>query len=148
MFTPTNNLRIENNISYLSAHLNGDFAPGGGQAVIPKGAPLPGASKWQVSTTASYILPNLFANPAKVLVSQRFISSAPGIFGQGVTQGKYSLYDLRFNLRLPNGVELTPFIQNVGDERGVTTASKTRLTGFRQYLVQPRTFGITLDFRR
>ena len=148
VFTPTNSLRIENNITYLSAHLNGSFAPGGAQAIIPKGATLPGASKWQVSTTATYSLPNLFSSPAKVLVSQRYISASPGIFGQSVTQGNYSLYDLRFNFRLPNGVELTPFVQNIGDERGVTAASNTKLTGFREYLVQPRTFGITLDFRR
>ncbi len=148
VFTPTNTLRIDNNITYLSAQLDSNFTPGGGQTVIPKGATLPGASKWQVSTTASYILPNLFASPAKILMSQRYISAAPGIFGQGVTQGNYSLYDLRFNFQLPNGIELTPFVQNIGDERGVTSASKTRLTGFRQYVVQPRTFGITLDFRR
>lgn len=148
VLVPTDRLRIQNNITYLSAELNNDFAPGGGQAIVPKGSRLPGSSKWQISTAVSYTIPDLFGSRASILASQRYISRAPGIFGQGVTQGGYSLYDLRFNFKTPGGLEITPFVENIANRRGVTSAVRSPLAGFREYIVRPRTFGITLDYRR
>jgi outer membrane receptor protein involved in Fe transport len=41
----------------------------------------------------------------------------------------------------------TVFVSNIADKRGVTNASYESGTPFEQYVVRPRTYGLTLDYR-
>lgn len=135
-------LVFSTNLTYLNAELVEDFNPGGGQDIVPAGSTLPGASEWQVASTLSYELPQLPLAPSFVL-SHRYISEAPGIFGAGAEQGGFSMVDVRLALRF-NQFSVTAFVNNVTDRRGVTTASDAPL---QQYLIRPRTVGVTLDYR-
>jgi hypothetical protein len=44
-------------------------------------------------------------------------------------------------------LDVTLFVNNIADKRGVSTASYFPGSPFEQYLVRPRTVGITLDYR-
>jgi iron complex outermembrane recepter protein len=80
------------------------------------------------------------------LVSQRFISRAPAQFDSPVTQGDYGLVDLRAAVHF-KGITLTPFVENVGNVRGVSVAEPFPPSPLRQFIVRPRTFGLTVDYR-
>lgn len=135
-------LVFSTNLTYLHAELVEDFNPGGGQDIVPAGSTLPGASEWQVASTLSYELSNAPLAPS-FMVAHRYISEAPGIFGSGAEQGGFSVVDARVGIRF-NQLSITAFVNNVGDTRGVTTASEEPL---QQYLIRPRTIGVTLDYR-
>lgn len=136
------NLVFSTNLTYLHAELVEDFNPGGGQDIVPASSTLPGAAEWQVSSTLSYELPHLPLAPSFVL-SHRYISEAPGMFGSGTEQGDFSVVDARIAVRF-NQLSITAFVNNVADSRGVTTALDPPL---QQYLIRPRTVGVTLDYR-
>jgi outer membrane receptor protein involved in Fe transport len=135
-------LVFSTNLTYLHAELVEDFNPGGGQTIVPAGSTLPGASEWQVSSTLSYELSQLPLAPSFVL-SHRYISEAPGMFGSGTEQGDFSVVDARLALRF-NQFGITAFVNNVANSRGVTTALDGPL---QQFLIRPRTIGVTLDYR-
>ncbi|HEY0687243.1 MAG TPA: TonB-dependent receptor [Steroidobacter sp.] len=130
------------NLTYLNAELVEDFNPGGGQQIVPAGSTLPGASEWQVSSTLSYEMSELPLAPSFVL-SHRYLSEAPGIFGAGAEQGDFSVVDARVALRF-NQFSITAFVNNLTNSDGVTTALDDPL---QQYLIRPRTIGVTLDYR-
>ena len=44
-------------------------------------------------------------------------------------------------------VEATLFVNNIADRRGVANASYVPGSPFYQYIVRPRTYGLTLDYR-
>jgi outer membrane receptor protein involved in Fe transport len=142
-FRPVPALTLQAGLTYLDAELRRDF--GGGAALVPSGARLPGASRWQISDSISYTLRGSAARPM-VLFSHRYISGAPGELSPApVRQGGYNLFDLRLSARLGR-VGLAAFIENIGDARGVTQAV-TGVRGPVEFLVRPRTIGLTLDYR-
>jgi hypothetical protein len=61
-------------------------------------------------------------------------------------QGGYHLVDLRLGARLGD-FGITAFVQNLGDARGVSQSTAGLVRGPIQYLVRPRSFGLTLDYR-
>lgn len=138
------NLSLKTNLTYLDASLAADYNPGGGSAVIPKGTALPGASKWQISNSLSYWLEGTLA--PEFLLSERYISAAPGAFSGGAPQGNYTLFDARATLHFEH-FDLSPFIDNMFNSHGVTTATHSAGLPLEQYLVRPLTAGITLDYR-
>jgi outer membrane receptor protein involved in Fe transport len=141
-FLIARDLLFTTNLTYLNAELVEDFNPGGGQGIVPAGSTLPGASEWQVSSTLTYEMSALPLAPSFVL-SHRYLSEAPGIFGAGAEQGGFSVVDARVGLHF-NQFSLTAFVNNVTDSHGVTTALDDPL---QQYLIRPRTVGVTLDYR-
>jgi outer membrane receptor protein involved in Fe transport len=60
--------------------------------------------------------------------------------------GNYNLLDARASGRYDN-LKATVFVNNIADKRGVTTASFVSGNPFSQYIVRPRTYGLTLDYR-
>jgi iron complex outermembrane recepter protein len=140
----TGDLSLQTNLTYLIAKLAQDYNPGGGQAIVPEGSILPGASKWQVSNTLIYRLSGVPLDPT-LLFGQRYISQAPGAFGIGVPQGDYSLYDLRATMHVKGGIDLSVFVNNIANSRGITAGFV--LPPLQENLVRPRTVGLTVDYK-
>jgi len=138
----TDDLTLSSNVTYLDAALVDDFNPGGGLPIVPGGSTLPGASKWQVSNTVSYQWSENEWHPSIVL-SHRYISKAPGTFLTGIPQGGYNLFDARVGVEF-GSYAVTAYIANIGDARGVTGGQTGPLE---QYLVRPRTIGLTFDYK-
>ena len=139
----TQGLTLSAALTYLDAKLASPFVPGGGQPVVPSGSTLPGASKWQVASALSYNWLNAPFKPSFV-VADRYISQAPGIFLTGLPQGDYNLLDARASIHVKD-LSFTVFVDNIADSRGVTNANN--LPPIQQFLVRPRTIGVTLDYR-
>ena len=145
LWRPLDGWTLQGNVTYLDATLN--RAVQSGATNEPAGSTLPGASKWNLNATVRYDWSNIPLQPA-VQLSDRFISTAPAGFGfvEPVTQGNYNLLDARTSGRYDN-LEATVFVNNIADKRGVTTASDVAGSPFGQYVVRPRTYGLTLDYR-
>ena len=138
------NLTVQTNVTYLDATLASAYDPGAGAAIIPKGSTLPGASKWQVSNSLSYWSDGLF-EPDYVL-SDRYISSAPGALGSGTSQGNYNIVDARATFHLKQ-FEVSLFVDNLFNSHGVATATQTAGLPLQEYIIRPLTGGMTLDYR-
>ena len=141
-FALTDDLTLSGNATYLSAKLSKAFNPGGGQPVVPSGTTLPGASKWLLSGLLTYQWADAPYHPTFVL-SDRFVSHAPGTYFTGAPEGGYNLVDARVSFNWGN-YEVTGFVENIGNSHGVTSGYVGPLE---QYIVQPRTFGLTFDYR-
>lgn len=140
----TSHLGLQSNVTWLDAETREDFDSGFGPVVAAKSR-LPGAAEWQVGNVLSYD----FELPGApfVSVSHRYISEAPSSLQYELSQGDYSLFDLRagFSIR---GIQLTVFATNITDEVGVTSATFVPQTGEnREYILQPRTIGVTLNWK-
>lgn len=142
-FSPNRALTLQAGATYLDAELRRDF--GTGAALVPKGSRLPGAAHWQVSDSISYALDRLAAKPT-ILFSHRYIARAPGELSPApVEQGGYNLFDLRLSARFSQ-VSIAAFVENIGDVRGVSQAA-TSIRGPVEFIVRPRTIGLTLDYQ-
>jgi iron complex outermembrane recepter protein len=145
LWRPIRGLTVQGNLTYLDATLSQAVLFGGTNE--PAGATLPGASKWNLSATVGYDWSSLPLRPA-VQLSDRFISTAPSGFGfvEPVTQGNYNLLDGRVS-GWYDRVEATVFVNNIADKRGVSNSNYYGGSPFEQYIVRPRTYGVTLDYR-
>ena len=142
---PIVGLTIQGNLTYLDARLSRAFDPGGGHAIIPKGTTLPGASKWQVSDSVGYQWQKSPLLPSVTLL-HRYISSASSNLTYSGRQGGYNIFDLRTGLQIGN-MGVSAFVENIGDARGVTNAQSFPGTPYTQYLIRPRTYGMTVDVK-
>lgn len=142
-FRPSRSLTLQGNVTWLDSELRTDFMAGA--AVVPAGATLPGASEWQVSDAAIYTFVDSGLRPS-IAFSHRYVSTAPGaLVVTPQEQGGYNLFDLRLSAAFA-GFGVAAFVENIGDERGVTQAV-TNNRGVSEYVVRPRTYGLTLDYR-
>lgn len=141
---PADGLDINTSLTWLDATLSEDFDPDEADPanpIIPSGTRLPGSSEWQLSNSLSYELPGSRIEP-RLILSHRYISRAPSDLEGASSQGGYNLFDARIGARMgPVGVTL--FVENITDRRGVTNSSL--LPPLQEYVVRPRTVGITLD---
>lgn len=141
---PVPGLTIQGGVTYLDGELRRDFLSASGPVLA--GSRLPGASRWQLSDSISYQPTGIDWQPSATL-SHRYISRAPGeLTPNPQMQGGYNLVDLRLGGQL-GGFGLTAFVENIGDVRGVSQSTAGLVRGPIQYLVRPRTFGLTLDYR-
>ena len=136
-------LSLQAAVTYLDGVLGRDFDSG--QGLVPAGSQLPGASKWQISDSIVYA-PVVTQLAPTFTFSHRYISSAPGeLLPAPQMQGGYNLFDVRAGVTMHHyGVVL--YVDNVGNTRGVTQAV-TGVLGPVQFLVQPRTIGLTVDYK-
>lgn len=146
---PLEGLTLTSNLTYLNAKLSEEFDPDPSTPgpVVPAGATLPGASEWQISNVLSYER-DAGAMDFSAVFSHRYISSAPGALIldseiAGAPQGGYHLFDMRTGVR-SDRIGITLFLDNIGNSHGVTSGTANPLE---QYIVRPRTMGITLDYR-
>ena len=136
-------LSLQGAVTYLDGVLRRDFGSGAG--LVPSGSQLPGASHWQVSDSISYAPADVALSPT-FSISHRYISSAPGELSPAPRrQGGYNLFDLRVGGTI-GGFGIAAFVENVGDTRGVSQ-TVTGVRGPVEFLVRPRTIGVTLDHR-
>ncbi len=143
-YAPSSALQFQGGITYLDAELRRDFDSGG--VTIPSGTSLPGSSHWQISDSVSYRIGSSQLHPTLAL-SHRYISRAPGELSPApVHQGGYNLIDLRASADLGR-FNVAAFVNNILDARGVSQGL-TSVRGPIQFLVPPRTIGLTLDYRR
>lgn len=141
---PADGLEINSSLTWLDATLSEDFDPDEldpANPVIPSGTRLPGSSKWQVSNSLSYEFEWADVSP-RLSLSHRYISRAPSDLEAASSQGGYHLFDARIGGKL-GPVGMTVFLENITDRRGVTNSSL--LPPLQEYLVRPRTMGVTLD---
>jgi len=145
LWRPIPGLSFQSSLTYLNATLTQPFHSGAN--VEPAGAVLPGASKWNVSGYVSYQLLSLSVQPSIVL-ADRFISSAPAGFGfvAPLSQGNFNVLDGRVSASIKD-VKATAFINNITNRHGVTNATYYPGSPIEQYIVRPRTVGLTLDYR-
>ena len=137
---------LQTSLTYLDATLAQTFVPGAGQPDVPKGSTLPGASKWQFASSFIYQWLDGPLQPS-FMVTERYISSAPSQFLVPVaTQGDYSLFDVRAGIHFQH-VDLTAFVENVGNTRGVSASDLFAPVPLQQYIVRPRTIGLTIDYK-
>ena len=141
---PVRDLTLQSSVTYLDGELRKAFQ--NGAVVIPSGTTLPGASKWQTATSISYDARETKYHPSFSL-SHRYVSEAPGeLTLSPQEQGGYNLFDARAGVDLGQ-FGATLFVENIGDVKGVSQATSGLVRGPIHYLVRPRTFGLTLDYR-
>ena len=145
LWRPIPAFSFQGSLTYLDATLKQAFRSGAN--VEPAGAVLPGASKWNISGSVSYQLLSLSLQPS-ILLADRFISSAPAGFGfvTPLPQGNFNILDCRASASIQD-VEATVFVNNITDRHGVTNASYYPGSPIEQYIIRPRTVGLTLDYR-
>lgn len=146
---PFAGLSLTSSLTYLNAKLSDPFdpdpsAPG---PVVAAGSTLPGASKWQMSNVLGYEVDEGDVKWS-LLLSHRYVSRAPGALVAGTTlsgaeQGGYHLFNVRAGVS-EGRYGVTLFIDNLGNSRGITSGTAEPLE---QFVVRPRTFGVTLDYR-
>jgi outer membrane receptor protein involved in Fe transport len=142
-YRPSRSLTFQGNVTWLDSQLRSDFRSG--TAIVPKGRTLPGAADWQIADSALYTFADSPLLPS-IAFSHRYISTAPGaLVPQPQEQGGYNLFDVRLSATIA-GVGVSAFVENLGDERGVTQAV-TNNRGQSEYVVRPRTYGMTFDYR-
>lgn len=141
------NLSWQTSLTYLDAELTSvESGPGLVFSVTP-GSQLPGASDWAISNILRYEWDG--ERSPYLQLSHRFASEAPALLQQFALRdpevGGYNLFDLRAGVTL-NGVEVIGFVNNLTDERAVTTATYTGNFGDTQndFIMRPRTVGVTL----
>lgn len=145
---PADGLSLTSNITYLNAKLSRPFDPNPDTpGIVPAGSTLPGASKWQIANLISYER-SAGTMDWSATLSHRYISRAPGALVvdqeiSGAPQGGYHLFDLRTGVR-NDRIGVTLFLDNIGDVRGVTSGIANPL---QQYIVRPRTMGISFDVK-
>jgi outer membrane receptor protein involved in Fe transport len=144
-FAVTHDLTLQATLTYLNAALSENYTPIG-HSTVPKGTVLPGAAKWNVTSTIAYRWRKLPFEPT-LRLAQRYISQSPSQLGPGTVQGNYDLIDTSVSLDVSKNVLVSVFVHNIGDVRGVTLATNGAAGAFQQYVTEPRTFGITFDFR-
>lgn len=139
----TPSLSVRAAATYLDAELRSDY--GSGAALVPAGSRLPGASRWQWSGALTYA-PDTARFAPTFSLAHRYVSSAPGeLTPNPRMQGGYHLVDMRAGVVLDR-FEVSVFVDNVADKRGVSQAA-TGIRGPVEFLVMPRTFGLTVDYR-
>ncbi len=142
----TRQLTFSSNITYQDAELTtflpDTFAVGGGYA---PGSTLPGSSKWAISNTLSYDLPDLAGEPSLEL-AHRYLSKAPVAFGNPNTRGDFNLFDARLSVGLPNHVRLLGFVDNMFNKYGILNAPFTSQAAPAYSIVRPRTYGLRIDW--
>jgi outer membrane receptor protein involved in Fe transport len=102
----------------VSEFVEDTFAPGGGHE---PGTPLPGASEWTTSLTATLRLDSVPLRP-RFEVSHRYVSEADVAFNSLNKRGDYSIVDVRATATLGEKTALSLFANNVTNEYGTVNA--------------------------
>jgi iron complex outermembrane receptor protein len=140
----TQALDLSLNVTHLNAKLT-ETVVSGGNTVLLDGQQLPGASKWQVAAVAVVRLPVPYQ--PTITLSHRYISDAPeSLQTPDLRVDGYSQTDLRIGATFKS-VGVTAFINNLADSRGVTFGYGNFGLGVQDFIIRPRTFGLSVDWK-
>lgn len=138
---PSRNFEAQANVTYLNAKLAQTLDLGGG-SFLNKGENLPGASHWSTSESFTYHF-DLPHSPY-ITAQHHYISNATDNFTPDDPVGGYSTFALRAGARFGH-VDAQAFVTNLTDRRGIATSDFFGSVPIRFY-IQPRTFGLSLDW--
>jgi iron complex outermembrane receptor protein len=141
---PMGGLVLQANVTYLDATLSEDFDSG--STVFTKGTVLPGAAKWTVSDSVSYVWSSVPLQPS-IMVTHTGVSRATSSLTYGGEQGDYNLFGLRGNLQIKDNITLTAYVDNATNARAVTNYQAYPGSPVSIYYVRPRTVGLTVDYK-
>jgi iron complex outermembrane receptor protein len=142
-FRATRALDLQANLTYLNAELAQTVM--NTATPLLKGQQLPGASKWQVAGTATYRFDRLYQ--PSITLSHRYLTDAPGsLQTPDIRINGYSQTDMRLGATFKE-VDATLYVQNLTDERGVTFGYGDYGTGLTEFLIRPRTVGVSLSWK-
>jgi outer membrane receptor protein involved in Fe transport len=114
------------------------------QLIAPAGTPLPGSSKWQAGSVATYVFGGSL-HPF-VTASYQYRSKAiVDLFNREQKMGNYGIFGLRGGFTA-GGVTYTAYVENLGNRLGVANAQVITPENILRYYATPRTFGILADF--
>lgn len=132
------------NVTHLDAQLT-ETVVSNANTVLVDGQNLPGASEWQVSAMATARLP-LAASPT-VTLSHRYLSdSSQSLQTPNLRINGFGQTDLRVGATF-NNVGVTAFVNNLTDKRGVTFGYGDFGLGLQDFIIRPRTFGVSFDWK-
>ena len=144
----TDGLRLSGALTYTDAELTGSIP---GQA--PAGTPLPQVPEWSGSVQAHYQFPTRGEWAWSLAGALRYYGSRPlsVAASQSIELSSYSLLDLSAELGSTDA-SFRFFVNNVTNEDTFTSASRTlfgsaRLTRWNGVMLQPRTVGVSFDYR-
>jgi len=145
-------LDLQLNITHLDARLT-ETTVSESKAVLRDGERLPSASEWQLAGSVVLRLP--VAYEPTVTLSHRYLSEAPQAFPVVVNLDEepppaarlngYSETDLRVAATFGK-VGTAVFVNNLTDERGVTFGYGDFGLGLQDFIIRPRTFGVTVNW--
>lgn len=138
---PSHSFEAQANVTYLNAEL-AETLPLGNGTVLEKGENLPGASHWSTSESATY---HFDAPHAPYVTAQHhYISRATDNFTPEDPVGGYSTFAVRVGARFGH-VDAQAFVTNLTNKRGIAASDFFGDAPIRFY-IQPRTFGLSLDW--
>ena len=139
---PSKRFSLSANLTYLSAQLTKTLALGNG-TVLEKGRDLPGAYHWSGSQTATYRFD--LASQPYVTLQHQHVSRATDDFDSEQVVGGYSSFSVRSGVQLGK-FAVQAFVTNLTDKRG-RTASASFGENQLVYYIQPRTIGLSIDWK-
>ena len=140
----TDAIDLSLNVTHLDAQLT-QTVVSNANVVLRDGQRLPGSSEWQVSAMATARLP--FAAEPTVTLAHRYLSDAPqSLQTPNLRINGYGQTDLRVSATF-SSVGVTAFVNNVTDKRGVTFGYGDFGLGLQDFIIRPRTIGLTLDWK-
>ena len=140
----TDNFDLSLNVTHLDAQLT-ETVVSNTNVVLRDGQQLPGSSEWQVSAMATARLP--YATEPTITLAHRYLSDAPqSLQTPNLRINGYGQTDLRIGATF-SSVGVTAFVNNVTDKRGVTFGYGDFGLGLQDFIIRPRTIGVTLDWK-
>jgi outer membrane receptor protein involved in Fe transport len=131
-------------VTHLDAQLS-ETVVSNANVVLRDGQQLPGSSEWQISGMATARLP--YASEPTITLAHRYLSDAPqSLQTPNLRINGYGQTDLRIGATF-NSVGITAFVNNVTDKRGVTFGYGDFGLGLQDFIIRPRTIGVTLDWK-
>ena len=132
------------NVTHLDAQLT-ETVVSAGNTVLTDGQQLPGASEWQISALATARLP--LAYSPTVTLSHRYLTDAPqSLQTPNLRINGFGQTDLRVGATF-DAVSVNLFVNNVADKRGVTFGYGDFGLGEQDFIIRPRTIGVSLDWK-
>lgn len=113
--------------------------------ILQDGQQLPGASEWQISAMVVARLP--YASDPTITLANRYLSDASqSLQTPDLRVNGYAQTDLRVSAQFAS-VGVTAFVNNVTDKRGVTFGYGDFGLGVQDFIIRPRTIGVTFDWK-
>lgn len=140
---PTRHFVWRGSLGFNLAKLVDPYQPFPGR-VAPAGTPLPGSSKWQASSNATYDFGGKH-HPFITATFQYRSKATADLFDLKPKLGNYSIYGLRLGFSVDHAT-FTAYVENLSNKKGISNLGVVTPTYLHRSYITPRTFGILSDF--